>query len=129
MKFNFYIIIVLWVSNCGLLGYCVRLKRTVPIFNIYMEDDSSNNNNNNNMYDFIQQIEKDKQKENMYIKQNQHNQSEINKLFIQITSMQSALDNEINHILQTTNEIYNRFEQEIKPLINSTIPYSVANII
>ena len=94
-----------------------------------MEDDSSNNNNNNNMYDFIQQIEKDKQKENMYIKQNQHNQSEINKLFIQITSMQSALDNEINHILQTTNEIYNRFEQEIKPLINSTIPYSVANII
>jgi hypothetical protein len=43
--------------------------------------------------------------------------------------MQLALDNEINHIIQTTNDIYNRFEQEIKPLINNTIPYSVANII
>ena len=127
MKFNFYIIIVLWFSNCGMLAYCVKLKRVVPIFNIYMEDDSSNNNNNK--YDFIQQIEKDKQKENMYIKQNQLNQSEINKMFIQISSMQSALDNEINHIIQTTNDIYNRFEQEIKPLINNTTPYSVVNII
>ena len=125
MKFNFYIIIVLWI-NSDMLGYCVKLKRIVPIFNIYMEESNSDTNNN---YDFIQQIDKDKQKEDTFIKQNLHNQSEINKLFIQITSMQSALDKEINHILQTTNEIYNRFEQEIKPLLNSTTPYSVENII
>lgn len=124
MKFNFDIIIVFLVigRRIGLLGGCVQSKRIVPIFNVYMEG-------SNNDYDFIQQIEKDKQKENIYMKQNQRNQNDINKMFVQISSMQLALEKEINGILQTTNDIYNRFEKEIKPLLNNTNPYSVENII